>query len=81
MDQANVTLDGVDINDAEKNQTGPDTLNSTSIPSPIAGPVLRLNADAIEEFRLATVSSNSSGGRSSGAQVQLVSKSGSDRFR
>src|SRR5205823_7574872 len=43
--------------------------------------VLRLNADAIEEFRLSTVSSNSSGGRSSGAQIQLVSKSGTNRFR
>ena len=40
-----------------------------------------MNADAIEEFRLSTVSSNSSGGRSSGAQVQLVSKSGTARFR
>ena len=81
MDQANVTLDGVDINDAEKNQAGPDTLNSSTAASPIAGPVLRLNADAIEELRLSTVSSNSSGGRSSGAQIQLVSKSGTNRFR
>jgi hypothetical protein len=81
MDQSNVTLDGVDINDAQTNQAGPDTLNSTTPPNQIAGPVLRLNADAIEEFRLSTLSSNSSGGRSSGAQIQLVSKSGSNRFR
>jgi Carboxypeptidase regulatory-like domain/TonB dependent receptor len=83
MDQANVTLDGVDINDAQTSQAGPDSLNqsdATIAGNPIAGPVLRLNADAIEEFRLSTVSSDSSGGRSSGAQVQLVSKSGSNRF-
>ncbi|PYY12440.1 MAG: hypothetical protein DMG61_16515, partial [Acidobacteria bacterium] len=55
MDQTNVTLDGVDINDAEKSQAGPDSLNqsdATIAGNPIAGPVLRLNADAIEEFRL-----------------------------
>ncbi|MBV9146402.1 MAG: hypothetical protein JO065_10825 [Acidobacteria bacterium] len=81
MDQSNVTLDGVDINDAQKSQAGPDTLGTTTPPSPIAGPVLRINSEAIEEFRVATVSSDSSGGRSSGAQIQLVTKSGTNKFR
>ncbi|HET9742120.1 MAG TPA: TonB-dependent receptor [Terriglobales bacterium] len=80
MDQANVTLDGVDVNDAQSNQSGPDTLGATTSPSPIAGPVLRLNSEAISEFRLSTVSSNAAGGRSSGAQVQLVTKSGTNHF-
>lgn len=80
MDQSNVTLDGVDINDAQNNQAGPNTLGQTNPPSPISGPVLRLNADAVEEFRLSTLSSNAAGGRSSGAQVQLVTKSGTNQF-
>ncbi|MFL6435978.1 MAG: carboxypeptidase regulatory-like domain-containing protein [Terriglobales bacterium] len=80
MDQSNVTLDGVDINDAQTSQAGADTLGVTTPPSPIAGPVLRLNADAIEEFRLSTLSSNAAGGRSSGAQIQLVTKSGTNNF-
>jgi hypothetical protein len=81
MDQANVTLDGVDINDAEKNQAGPNTLGVTTPPSPISGPVLRPNSEAVEEFRLTTLSSNSAAARSSGAQVQLVTKSGTNRFK
>lgn len=80
MDQSNVTLDGVDVNDAQSNQAGPNTLGITTPPSPISGPVLRLNADAIEEFRLSTLSSNAAGGRSSGAQIQLVTKSGTNKF-
>jgi len=83
MDQSNVTLDGVDINDAQTNQAGPDTLGGSTPTSQvqIAGPVLRLNADAIEEFRLTTLSSSSASGRSSGAQVQLVTKSGTNQWR
>jgi len=81
MDQSNVTLDGVDINDAQTSQPVATTLGSTTPPSPIAGPVLRLNSEAIEEFRVSTVSSNSAGGRSSGAQIQLVTKSGTNKFR
>jgi hypothetical protein len=80
MDQSNVTLDGVDINDAQSNQAGANTLGITTAPSPISGPVLRLNSNAIEEFRLSTVSSNAAGGRSSGAQIQLVTKSGTNAF-
>lgn len=63
-DQSNITLDGVDINEAQTNSVG--------------APVLRLNAEAIEEFRVTTVNANAAAGRSSGAQISLVSKSGSN---
>jgi hypothetical protein len=63
-DQSNITLDGVDINEAQTNSVG--------------SPVIRLNAEAIEEFRVTTVNANAAAGRSSGAQISLVSKSGSN---
>jgi hypothetical protein len=63
-DQSNITLDGVDINEAQTSAVGT--------------PVLRLNAEAIEEFRVTTVSANANQGRSSGAQVSLVTKSGTN---
>jgi hypothetical protein len=65
-DQSNITLDGIDINDAQSNA--------------IDGPVLRLNSEAIEEFRVTTVNSNASEGRSSAAQINLVTKSGSNQW-
>lgn len=66
-DQSNVTLDGVDVNEAQFND--------------ISQPVLRLNAEAIEEFRVTTTTANASQGRSSGAQVSLITKGGSNQFR
>jgi hypothetical protein len=65
-DQSNVTLDGVDVNDAETND-----LFST---------VLRVNAESLEEFRVNTVNANADQGRSSAAQVNLVTKSGTNSF-
>jgi hypothetical protein len=65
-DQSNITLDGVDINEAQTNSIG--------------SPVLRLNAEAIEEFRVITVDPNSAAGRSSGAQISLVTKGGTNEF-
>jgi hypothetical protein len=65
-DQSNVTLDGVDINEAQTN-----ALDST---------VLRLNSEAIREFRVATINANADMGRSSAAQVNLVTKNGSNDF-
>jgi carboxypeptidase family protein len=73
-DQANVLLDGVDINDQQNGgrtaqfQTSQDT-------------VLRATAESVEEFRITTVNSNANQGRSSGAQISLVTKSGSNNFR
>ena len=65
-DQTNVTLDGLDDNDQQNGYafTG----------------VLRSTLDSTEEFRVTTTSSNADAGRSSGAQVTLVTKSGTNRF-
>lgn len=66
-DQANITLDGVGVNEEQTNN--------------IFTPVLRLNAEAIEEFRVTTTNPNAVQGRSSGAQISLVTKSGSNNLR
>ena len=65
-DQGNLTLDGVDDNDQ---------VNGFAFTG-----VLRLTQDAIEEFRVTTGNANAEAGRSSGAQVSLVTKSGTNRF-
>jgi hypothetical protein len=72
-DQSNITLDGVDINDQ---QTGGrvDQFQTTQ------GTVLRLTTEAVEEFRITTTNPNANQGRSSGAQISLVSKSGTNNF-
>jgi hypothetical protein len=63
-DQANVTLDGVDVNDQQ------DHTPFTS--------VLRVTLDSVEEFRTVTTNASADLGRSSGAQVALVTKSGTN---
>jgi hypothetical protein len=65
-DQSNMTLDGVDVNEQ---QTG-DAFT----------PVLRVSPDTVEEFRVTTTNPNASEGRSSGAQVALVTKAGSNQW-
>ena len=65
-DQANLTLDGVDVNEQ---QTGA-----------AFSPVLRVSPDSVEEFRVTTTNANASQGRSSGAQVSFVTKSGTNQF-
>ncbi|HKS10171.1 MAG TPA: carboxypeptidase-like regulatory domain-containing protein [Pyrinomonadaceae bacterium] len=82
-DQTNVTLDGVDINEAQTNSVTSgtaDPANGTAIDNltPSNGTVLRLNADAIEEFRVQTTNPNANQGRSAGAQVSLVTKGGTN---
>lgn len=47
-DQSNVTLDGVDINEAQTNQIGSTVSGDVT---PDGNTVIRLNAEAIEEFR------------------------------
>ena len=82
-DQSNITLDGVDINEAQTNTIiGADPANGTDINnlSPSNSTVLRLNSEAIEEFRVTTTNANANQGRSSGAQVALVTKSGSNEW-
>jgi len=63
-DQANVTLDGIDVNEQQERSS------FTS--------VLRVTLDSTEEFRTTTTNANADQGRSSGAQVALVTKSGSN---
>lgn len=65
-DQTNVTLDGVDNNDANNGRAFEGALRTT--------------LDSIEEFRVATSNSNADAGRSSGAQVSLITKSGTNNF-
>ncbi|MGH9903152.1 MAG: hypothetical protein ACRD68_15200, partial [Pyrinomonadaceae bacterium] len=76
-DQSNVTLDGVDINEPESNQIG--STESTSL-TPDEDTVLRLNAEAVEEFRVVTSNPNAQSGRSSGAQISLITKGGGNDF-
>ena len=65
-DQANVTLDGVDVNDQQ---------NGYAFTS-----VLRVTLDSVQEFRVTTTNANADQGRSSGAQVSLITRSGSNSF-
>ncbi|WP_221312591.1 TonB-dependent receptor [Granulicella aggregans] len=65
-DQANVLLDGVDANDQQ---------NRTSFTS-----VLRVTPDSIQEFRTITSNPSADLGHSSGAQVTLVTKGGTNTF-
>jgi hypothetical protein len=66
-DQSNVTLDGIDVNDGQ---------NQNAFTS-----VLRLTLDSVQEFRVTTSSYGAEGGRSSGPQVSLVTKSGTNNIR
>src|SRR5580658_5474703 len=65
-DQGNITLDGMDDNDQ---------VNGTSFTG-----VLRSTLDSTEEFRVTTSNGNASSGRSSGAQVSLITKSGTNTY-
>lgn len=65
-DQANITLDGVDVNNQQQGTA--------------FTPVLRVTPDSVEEFRVTTTNPDASKGRSSGAQISLITKSGSNQF-
>src|SRR5438067_1611035 len=87
-DQSNVTLDGVDINNAVSgNSEIPRSTNSLTIGGLdndrgdiTSGPVLRLNSESTEEFRVTTANGNANQGRSSGPQINIVTKSGSNAW-
>jgi hypothetical protein len=64
-DQGNVTLDGLDDND----QTGGAAFTG----------ILRSTLDSTEEFRVTTSNGTAASGRSSGAQVDLVTKGGTNQ--
>ena len=65
-DQANITLDGVDVNDP---------LFNTAYSS-----ALRTTLDSLQEFRVTTSNYGADTGRSSAAQVSLVTKSGTNTY-
>ncbi len=63
-DQSNISLDGVDVNDQQSRAA------FTS--------VLRVTLDSVQEFRVTTTNANADASRGSGAQVTLVTKSGTN---
>jgi hypothetical protein len=65
-DQGNITLDGMDDNDQ---------INGTAFTG-----VLRATLDSTEEFRVTTSNGTADSGRSSGAQVSIVTKSGTNKY-
>ncbi len=65
-DQSNITLDGVDVNSDTKGYAFQS--------------VLPITQDSVQEFRVTTSNYNADEGRSSGAQVTLVTKSGTNNF-
>ncbi len=65
-DQSNITLDGVDVNDQ---------VNGYAFTS-----VLPVTLDSMQEFRVTTANYGADAGRSSGAQVSLITKSGTNKF-
>jgi hypothetical protein len=65
-DQSNITLDGVDVNTDTKGYAFQSALPITQ--------------DSVQEFRVTTSNYNADEGRSSGAQVALVTKGGTNDF-
>ena len=65
-DQSNITLDGIDVNKDTKGYAFES--------------VLPITQDSVQEFRVTTSNYNADEGRSSGAQVALVTKSGTNNF-
>lgn len=64
--QGNITLDGADVNDQ---------VAQTAMQS-----VLPIPLDSVQEFRVTTTTGGAQYGRSSGAQIELVTKSGSNTW-
>jgi hypothetical protein len=64
--QGNITLDGADVNDQ---------VAQTAMQS-----VLPIPLDSVQEFRVTTTTGGAQYGRSSGAQIELVTKSGGNTF-
>src|SRR2546427_613465 len=67
-DQNTITLDGIDISD-----------------NVIAGganeaPIIPVGVDGVDEFRVGVTNANATFGRSSGGQITLVSKSGTNQY-
>ena len=65
-DQSNVTLDGVDVNDYNSSYA--------------FTAVLPVTLDSVQEFRVTTTNYNADEGQGSGAEVALITKSGSNNL-
>ena len=65
-DQQSVTLDGIDVNDPQM---------ATAYTSAI-----RMTQESLQEFRVSTSNYNAEMGRSSGPQVSLVTRSGTNQY-
>ena len=65
-DQSNIMLDGVDVNDQSSGYAFTSVLPTT--------------LDSVQEFRVTTSNYNADQGEGSGAQVSLVTKSGTNNF-
>src|SRR5690349_8169814 len=65
-DQGNITVDGIDTNDVTTGQ--------------FAATVGNAPIDAIQEFRTVSANPGASEGRSSGGQIELVTKGGTNEF-
>src|SRR6185503_7416466 len=66
-----ITLDGVDVNEQ---QSGLDRSGDAFYS------LLRVTPSSVQEFRVTTTNPNAAEGRSAGAQVALVTKSGTNQF-
>ena len=65
-DQSNLTLDGIDINNQQTRE-------------PFNG-ALRVTLDSVQEFRVTTSNANADSSRGSGAQITLVTRSGTNEL-
>ena len=65
-DQTNLTLDGVDINNQQTRE-------------PFNG-ALRVTLDSVQEFRVTTTNANADSSRGSGAQITLITRSGTNQL-
>lgn len=83
-DQNNITLDGVDVNDNQNSGIKTVTTNGNNTGSnlPTAGfnSALPVPLDSVQEFRVTVGGVGANQGRSSGGQVSLVTKSGTNEF-
>jgi len=72
-DQANILLDGIDINDQQTGGRGAQFQTTQDT-------VLRATTESVEEFRITTTNANANQGRSSGAQISLITRRGTNEF-
>ena len=86
-DQNNITLDGVDVNQNQNSgismagtngQEGAGTTSGTITPGFNAA--LPVPLDSVQEFRVTVGGQGANQGRSSGGQVTLITKSGTNQF-